>query len=100
VQPRLGQPRPWSSARRVRRTAFDFERLGEVVRLAVRFLDRVVDINYYPTDAAGNSNAKWRPVGLGLMGLQDVFFKLKPALRLARGARSRRASPRRSTSTR
>jgi ribonucleoside-diphosphate reductase alpha chain len=55
---------------------FDFERLAAVVRLAVPFLDRVVDINYYPTDAAGRSNAKWRPVGLGLMGLQDVFFKL------------------------
>lgn len=57
--------------------AFDFERLGEVVALALPFLDRVVDINFYPTDAAGNSNDKWRPVGLGIMGLQDVFFKLK-----------------------
>ncbi len=56
--------------------AFDFDRLGEVVRIAVPFLDRVVDINFYPTDEAGNSNAKWRPVGLGLMGLQDVFFQL------------------------
>ncbi len=55
--------------------AFDFERLAEVVRLVVPFLDRVVDINYYPTDEAGHSNSKWRPVGLGLMGLQDVFFK-------------------------
>ena len=59
--------------------AFDFEGLGDVVALALPFLDRVVDINFYPTDAAGNSNAKWRPVGLGLMGLQDVFFKLKMA---------------------
>jgi ribonucleoside-diphosphate reductase alpha chain len=57
--------------------AFDYDRLAEVVRLAVPFLDRVVDINYYPTDEAGNSNSKWRPVGLGLMGLQDVFFKLR-----------------------
>ncbi len=56
--------------------AFDFDRLAEVVRLAVPFLDRVVDINFYPTDEAGSSNAKWRPVGLGLMGLQDVFFQL------------------------
>ncbi|MFZ4519881.1 MAG: ribonucleoside-diphosphate reductase subunit alpha, partial [Microthrixaceae bacterium] len=56
---------------------FDFDRLAEVVRIAVPFLDRVIDINYYPTDEAGNSNAKWRPVGLGLMGLQDVFFKLR-----------------------
>ena len=42
-----------------------------------RYLDRVIDINFYPTDEAGRSNAKWRPVGLGLMGLQDVFFKLR-----------------------
>jgi ribonucleoside-diphosphate reductase alpha chain len=58
---------------------FDFERLGDVVRLAVPFLDRVIDINYYPTDAAARSNAAWRPVGLGLMGLQDVFFKMQLA---------------------
>ena len=56
---------------------FDFDHLGEVVRTAVPFLDRVIDINYYPTEAAGRSNAAWRPVGLGLMGLQDVFFKLR-----------------------
>ena len=56
---------------------FDFERLGEVVRTAVRYLDRVIDINFYPTDAAGYSNSKWRPVGLGVMGLQDVLFKLR-----------------------
>ena len=56
---------------------FDFERLGRVVRTAVRYLDRVIDINFYPTDAAGHSNARWRPVGLGIMGLQDVFFKLR-----------------------
>ncbi len=56
--------------------AFDFDELARVVRIAVPFLDRVVDINFYPTDEAGNSNSKWRPVGLGLMGLQDVFFKL------------------------
>ena len=54
---------------------FDFDRLGEVVRTAVPFLDRVVDVNYYPTEEAGHSNAKWRPIGLGLMGLQDVFFQ-------------------------
>lgn len=55
----------------------DWERLDETVRTAVTFLDRVVDINFYPTEQAGRSNAKWRPVGLGAMGLQDVFFQLK-----------------------
>lgn len=55
----------------------DWARLDETVRTAVTFLDRVVDINFYPTEQAGRSNAKWRPVGLGAMGLQDVFFKLR-----------------------
>ena len=55
----------------------DWERLDQTVRTAVTFLDRVVDINFYPTEEAGRSNAQWRPVGLGAMGLQDVFFKLR-----------------------
>ena len=55
---------------------FDFDRLGQVVRKVVPFLDRVIDINFYPTPEAAHSNQQWRPVGLGLMGLQDVFFKL------------------------
>ncbi|MFE3639487.1 ribonucleoside-diphosphate reductase subunit alpha [Streptomyces sp. NPDC059169] len=55
----------------------DWERLDETVRTAVTFLDRVVDINFYPTEQAKRSNAKWRPVGLGAMGLQDVFFRLR-----------------------
>ena len=57
--------------------SFDFERLGGVARTAVRYLDRVIDINYYPTDEASASNSRWRPVGLGLMGLQDVFFRMR-----------------------
>jgi ribonucleoside-diphosphate reductase alpha chain len=54
---------------------FDFIGMGRVVRQVVPFLDRVIDINFYPTPEAKFSNEKWRPVGLGLMGLQDVFFK-------------------------
>nr|WP_180218559.1 ribonucleoside-diphosphate reductase subunit alpha [Streptomyces albus] len=54
----------------------DWERLDATVRTAVTFLDRVVDINYYPTGQAARSNSRWRPVGLGVMGLQDVFFRL------------------------
>lgn len=61
----------------VRDGAFDFVRLGEITRVAVRRLDRVIDINYYPTETARTSNFAWRPVGLGVMGLQDVFFKLR-----------------------
>jgi ribonucleoside-diphosphate reductase alpha chain len=59
--------------------AFDFERLAEIVRAAVPFLDRVIDRNYYPTPRTASSNHRWRPIGLGLMGLQDVFFQLSLA---------------------
>ena len=54
---------------------FDFDRLGYTVRQVLPFLDRVIDLNYYPIEEAHASNKKWRPVGLGLMGLQDVFFR-------------------------
>jgi ribonucleoside-diphosphate reductase alpha chain len=55
----------------------DTDRLGKVVRTAVTYLDRVIDINFYPTPEAARSNDKWRPVGLGMMGLQDAFFRLR-----------------------
>lgn len=56
---------------------FDFEKLARSVKTAVKYLDRVVDINFYPIPQSQSSNHKWRPVGLGLMGLQDAFFQLK-----------------------
>ena len=55
----------------------DWEKLRATVRTAVTFLDRVIDINYYPSAQAAASNPRWRPVGLGVMGLQDVFFTLR-----------------------
>lgn len=64
-------------SRFVEEGVFDFEKLKEAVDLAVTFLDRVIDINFYPTQEAKASNQKWRPVGLGIMGLQDAFFKLR-----------------------
>ncbi|HVR19265.1 MAG TPA: ribonucleoside-diphosphate reductase subunit alpha, partial [Polyangiaceae bacterium] len=58
---------------------FDFDKLAHTVRTAVRQLDRVIDVNYYPIPAAKASNSRWRPVGLGVMGLQDVFFQMRLA---------------------
>lgn len=55
----------------------DWEKLRETVRTAVPLLDRVIDINFYPSEESAASNPRWRPVGLGLMGLQDVFFALR-----------------------
>jgi ribonucleoside-diphosphate reductase alpha chain len=51
----------------------DVELLEDTVRTAMRMLDNVIDINYYPTDEARSSNQKHRPVGLGLMGFQDAL---------------------------
>jgi ribonucleoside-diphosphate reductase alpha chain len=55
----------------------DYEKLAKNVRLAVRQLDRVIDLNYYPIPSTQASNNRWRNIGLGLMGLQDVFFMLR-----------------------
>ncbi|MPZ49421.1 MAG: ribonucleoside-diphosphate reductase subunit alpha [Dehalococcoidia bacterium] len=59
------------------RIHFDFDKLAKTVRTAVRQLDRVIDLTYYPIPSTATSNSKWRPVGLGLMGLQDVFFQMR-----------------------
>ena len=73
MQPRLDQPGPAPAADG---GGIDWDKLRDTVRTAVPFLDRVIDINYYPTEQAAASNPRWRPVGLGVMGLQDVFFAL------------------------
>jgi ribonucleoside-diphosphate reductase alpha chain len=57
--------------------AVDWDKLRETVRTAVPFLDRVIDLGYYPSEQAAASNPRWRPIGLGVMGLQDVFFALR-----------------------
>jgi ribonucleoside-diphosphate reductase alpha chain len=64
-------------ARHLAGSTVDWEKLRETVRTAVPFLDRVVDVNYYPSAEAAASNPRWRPIGLGVMGLQDVFFALR-----------------------
>lgn len=64
-------------ARHVTSREFDFDKLAHTVELAVRQLDSVINLNFYPIPGARASNLRWRPVGLGLMGLQDVFFQLR-----------------------
>ena len=58
-------------------TTVDWSKLRATVRTAVPLLDRVIDVNFYPSAEAAASNPRWRPIGLGLMGLQDVFFALR-----------------------
>lgn len=57
----------------------DSGKLAKTVKTAVRMLDNVIDINYYTIPQAKNSNAKHRPVGLGLMGFQDALYLKKIA---------------------
>ncbi len=52
----------------------DHEKLRETIRIAVRALDNVIDINFYPTEAAKTSNMRHRPIGLGLMGLANSLY--------------------------
>ncbi len=53
--------------------SFDLEKLREVTKVAIRNLNRVIDINFYPTPETKRSNMRHRPVGLGVQGLADVF---------------------------
>ena len=55
---------------------FDFKKLRDVVKIVVRNLNKVIDINYYPIPEAERSNTRHRPIGLGVQGLADVFAML------------------------
>ena len=55
---------------------FDYNKLYQTAKLATKNLDQVIDINFYPTRKTDTSNNLHRPIGLGIQGLSDVFFKL------------------------
>jgi ribonucleoside-diphosphate reductase alpha subunit len=57
--------------------SYNFDKLREVVTVATRNLNRVIDINYYPTPETERSNMRHRPIGLGVQGLADVFAMLR-----------------------
>ncbi len=54
----------------------DTQILANTVETAIRMLDNVIDINFYPTKEGKNSNMRHRPIGLGIMGFQDALYKL------------------------
>lgn len=60
----------------VRGPSFDTAKLYEVTRVVTRNLNRVIDKNFYPTEAAQKSNLRHRPIALGVQGLADVFMML------------------------
>ncbi|MBT5846940.1 MAG: ribonucleoside-diphosphate reductase subunit alpha [Verrucomicrobiales bacterium] len=55
----------------------DEELIASTVRTAIRMLDNVIDINYYPTPEARTANMRHRPVGMGVMAFQDALYKLR-----------------------
>jgi len=55
---------------------FDVGLVARTLKSAIRMLDNVIDLNFYPTIEGKNSNMRHRPIGLGVMGLQDALFKL------------------------
>jgi ribonucleoside-diphosphate reductase alpha chain len=55
---------------------FDFEKLHEVTRIVTENLNRVIDVNYYPTPKTRVSNMAHRPIGIGVQGLADTFLLL------------------------
>jgi ribonucleoside-diphosphate reductase alpha chain len=61
-------------SRHIKNGKLDTEKVKETVGVAMRMLDNVIDINFYPTKEAKFSNRKHRPVGLGVMGFQDALY--------------------------
>jgi len=55
---------------------FDFEKLHRIARILTYNLNRVIDINFYPTEKTNTSNFKHRPIGIGVQGLADVFMMM------------------------
>ena len=58
---------------------FDYDKLYQVTQVVTNNLNNVIDINYYPTPKTRRSNFKHRPIGIGVQGLADVFFKMDMA---------------------
>ena len=55
---------------------FDFDKLIEVVSVSIRNLNKIIDINYYPVPETERSNKRMRPLGLGVQGLVETYFKM------------------------
>ncbi|KAJ3019965.1 ribonucleoside reductase large subunit Cdc22 [Thoreauomyces humboldtii] len=58
-------------------TTYDFQKLREVVHIATRNLNKIIDTNFYPVEQARRSNFRHRPVGLGVQGLADAFILMR-----------------------
>ena len=56
--------------------SYDFDKLHHVARVVTNNLNKVIDVNYYPTEKTENSNFKHRPIGIGVQGLADTFIQM------------------------
>ena len=56
---------------------YNFEKLHKIVKIITKNLNKIIDKNFYPVDKAYNSNMKHRPIGIGVQGLADTFFKMR-----------------------
>ncbi len=63
-------------SRHITNGRFDSELVADTVAVAMRMLDNVIELNFYPTKEAKTSNLRHRPVGLGIMGFQDALYEL------------------------
>jgi ribonucleoside-diphosphate reductase alpha chain len=69
---------------------FNFDKLFDISKVVARNIDKVIDVNFYPTKEAENSNLKHRPIGIGIQGLADTLailklpFESKDAMKLNR----------------
>ena len=64
-------------AAHIREGQLDLDKLQQTIRMGMRMLDNVIDINYYSVPQAKTSNLRHRPVGLGIMGFQDALYQLR-----------------------
>ncbi|TDR79739.1 ribonucleoside-diphosphate reductase subunit alpha [Paludibacterium purpuratum] len=64
-------------ARHMKDGELDSDKLKRTISVAMRMLDNVIDINFYPVKKAANSNLKHRPVGMGIMGFQDCLHMMR-----------------------
>ncbi|EGN98576.1 hypothetical protein SERLA73DRAFT_92011 [Serpula lacrymans var. lacrymans S7.3] len=56
---------------------YDFQKLHDVAKVITKNLNRIIDVNYYPTPEARRSNMRHRPIGVGVQGLADAFMALR-----------------------
>tara|TARA_X000001036_G_scaffold440135_1_gene494815 strand:+ start:2528 stop:5083 length:2556 start_codon:yes stop_codon:yes gene_type:complete len=67
----------WNELKEICQYTYNHEKLHEVTKVVTRNLNKIIDINFYPTDKTKKSNLKHRPIGIGVQGLADVFMRFK-----------------------